>query len=130
MRRERVVCRVAAWLVVAVLVAGAAPGSAAAAEDGYSGSDMWLHYVPVSDWERLHEYRRLVSTIVVENAGRNKMHRTTEDLHMEPGSTEQLVETSLEAARSELVRGLGGLLDRPVPVKATAGRRRRDRGHP
>ena len=40
---------------------------------------------------------------------------------MEPGSTEQLVETSLEAASDELVRGLGGLMDRPVPVKAAAG---------
>jgi len=121
MTRERVLRRVAAWVIVAALVALAASAPATAADDSYSGSDMWLHYVPVSDWERRHEYRRLVSTVIVENAGRHKVYRHTDDLRMEPGSSEQLVQTSLEAARDELVRGLGGLLDRPVPVKTRAG---------
>jgi alpha-glucuronidase len=125
-RRGAAGARLAAALIVAALIASAAPASSAAAEDSYSGSDMWLHYVPVTDQARLHEYRRLVRTIVVENASRNKVYRHTADLHMEPGSTEQLVQTSLEAARNELVRGTGGLLDRPVPVKTTAGNEIRD----
>ena len=120
MRRE-CVTRVAVCAIAAALIASAAPAPAAAAEDSYSGSDLWLHYAPASDSQRLREYRRQVSAIVVENAGRNKVHRHTDDLQMEPGSTEQLAETSLEAARNELVRGLGGLLDRPVPVRTNPG---------
>ena len=34
---------------------------------------------------------------------------------METGASEKLVESSLEAARDELVRGLSGLLDQTVP---------------
>ncbi len=48
---------------------------------------------------------------------------------MEPGSSERLVRTSLEAARDELARGLGGLLP-PVPVRRPHPRRRGDRRHP
>src|ERR1700741_5374659 len=96
-----------ALLVVAVLAVGAAPASA---EDG---SDLWLRYAKADD--RLQQYREAVKTVVVENVDANKVHRETPDLHMEPGSSEQLVESSLEAARDELVRGLGGLLGRSVP---------------
>ena len=109
------------WVIVAAVMASATPAAAATADDSYDGSDLWLRYEPVSDSQRRHEYRRLVTTIVVENASRNKVHRHTEDLQMEPGSRERLVESSLEAARSELVRGVRGLLDRRVPVNNKPG---------
>jgi len=133
MRRERSVNAVPAarpWrtraLVIACAVAGAlavsAPAApAAASEDAYSGSDLWLHYVPVSDPELLDRYRDAVRGIIVENAGGTEVYRHTPDLHMAPGSNEKLVETTLEAARDELVRGLGRLLDQDVPVRAGAG---------
>jgi alpha-glucuronidase len=91
------------------------------ADDSYDGSDLWLRYVPVSDPSLLRRYRESVTTVIVENAGRNKVYRHTPDLAMAPGSAERLVETTLEAARDELVRGLGGLLDRPVPVTTSPG---------
>ena len=99
-----------ALLVLAVLAVGA---PSASAEDG---SDLWLRYERVDDRQRLEQYRQAVSTVVVENVHANKVHRQTADLRMEPGSSEQLVESSLEAARDELVRGLSGLLGRRVPV--------------
>jgi alpha-glucuronidase len=106
------------WAAVAAVLVGclgfvAAPAVAAGAEDAYSGSEMWLHYVPVSDPA---SYRASATAIVVENAGQNKVYRHTENLSMAPGSTEKLVDTTLEAARDELVRGLGTLLGQPVPV--------------
>ncbi len=85
-------------------------------DDGYDGADLWLRYVPVSDPGLLRQYRRQVTTVIVENADRNKVHRHTPDLRMAPGSHERLMESTLEAAREELVRGLGGLLDREIPV--------------
>ena len=84
---------------------------------------MWLRYVPVDDPGLLRRYREAISTVVVENAGRNKVHRHTPNLSMAPGSAERLVETTLEAARDELTRGLGGLLDRDVPVWSGRGGR-------
>ncbi len=107
-----------AGLTVAALIC-AAPASAS--EDTYSGSELWLHYAPVSDPALLASYRAAVSSIVVENAAQNPVPRTTADLRMETGASETLVRTSLEAARDELVRGLGTLLDRAVPVSASAG---------
>ena len=107
-----------AMLVLAVLAAGVPSASAAPPEDG---SDLWLRYVRVDDGERLEQYRRAVTTVVVENADRNKVHRQTPGLRMEPGSSEKLVESTLEAAQDELVRGLRGLLDRPVPADSGAG---------
>jgi alpha-glucuronidase len=92
--------------VLAVLLVGAAP---AAAEDG---SDLWLRYEKVDD---PGQYRSITS-VVVDNVNGNDVHRQTPGLRMEPGSSEKLVESSLEAARDELVRGLGGLLGRRVPV--------------
>jgi alpha-glucuronidase len=112
-----------ALVIVAALAVCAAPVSAASSEDSYSGSDMWLHYVPVSDRHLLDHYRDSVTTVVVENADRNKVYRHTANLQMESGSAEKLVETSLQAARDELVRGLGGLLDRSVPAKTSPGNR-------
>ncbi|HEY6890477.1 MAG TPA: alpha-glucuronidase family glycosyl hydrolase, partial [Solirubrobacter sp.] len=97
-----------------------APAAASAApEDTYSGSELWLHYVPVSDPALLAQYKASATTIVVDNADQNKVFRSTANLRMETGSAEKLVETSLQAARDELVRGLGGLLGQPVPVQAT-----------
>jgi alpha-glucuronidase len=113
----------AALTTVATLALSAPAASAASYDDAYDGSGMWLHYVPVSDPELLERYRESVTTIVVENAGRDPVYRHTPNLRMEPGSRERLVETTLEAARDELVRGLGGLLDRPVPVKTSPGNR-------
>jgi alpha-glucuronidase len=95
-----------ALLVLAVLAVGAPPASA---EDG---SDLWLRYEKVDD----KQYRRAVTTVVVDNVHANDVHRHTPGLRMEPGSTERLVESPLEAARDELVRGLSGLLGRRVPV--------------
>src|SRR5688572_11255173 len=101
-------------LVLAILAIGA---PSAAAEDG---SDLWLRYARVDDPDRLREYRGAVRTVVVDNVHANKVHRHTPDLRMEPGSSEKLVESSLEAARDELARGLSGLLGRPVPVRSQA----------
>ncbi len=104
-------------------LAGQAPaGSAARRDDDYDGSAMWLRYVPVADPRLLRRYRCQATAVVVENAGRNKSYRHTRDLSMAPGSTERLMASTLEAAREELVRGLGGLLDRPVRVIHRPGR--------
>jgi alpha-glucuronidase len=92
-------------------------------DDSYDGSDLWLRYVPVSDPGLLRRYRESVTTVIVENAVRNKVYRHTPNLSMAPGSTERLVETTLEAARDELVRGFGGLLGQAVPVKTSPGDR-------
>lgn len=100
-----------ALLALAVLAVGAPPASV---EDG---SDLWLRYEQVGDRERLDHYRRGFTAVVVENADRNKAYRHTPGLHMEPGASERLVESTLEAARDELVRGGSGLLGRPVPVR-------------
>jgi alpha-glucuronidase len=89
-----------------------------ASEDTYDGSSMWLRYVPVSDPVLLHRYRQTISSIVVENADSDKVHRHTPNLAMAPGSTEHLSTTTLGAARDELVRGLGGLLKQNVPVES------------
>jgi alpha-glucuronidase len=94
-----------------------------AADDGYDGSDLWLRYVPVDDPGLLRRYRESATTVIVENADRNKVYRHTPNLNMAPGSTEKLVETTLEAARDELVRGLGGLLGRAVPIQPSPGDR-------
>jgi alpha-glucuronidase len=104
-------------LLVAALVFVAAPQAVAASPDDYGGSDMWMRYVRVSDHERLAQYRSAFKSIVVENAGRGPVYRHTPDLRMEPGSSERLVATTLEAARDELSRGLGGLLDRRLAVQ-------------
>jgi alpha-glucuronidase len=101
-----------------LLVPGAA--SAASFEDTYSGSDLWLHYVTVSDPALLAQYRGAVSSIVVENADANPVFRKTANLSMAAGSNEHLVDTTLQAARDELVRGLGGLLGQAVPVASAA----------
>ncbi|HEY8338722.1 MAG TPA: alpha-glucuronidase family glycosyl hydrolase [Egibacteraceae bacterium] len=116
--------RRAAALLVTVLVSAtlAAAPPAAASDDDYDGSDLWLRYEPVSDPALLAAYRESVTAIVVDNADANPVHRHTPDLRMEPGATEELVATTLEAAREELVRGLRGLLDRDVPVVEGRGR--------
>jgi alpha-glucuronidase len=92
-------------------------------DDGYDGSDLWLRYVPVSDPGLLRRYRAAITAVIVENADRNKVYRHTPNLSMAPGSTERLVETTLQAARDELVRGLGELLGRTVPVQTSPGDR-------
>ena len=88
----------------------------AAAQDDVSGADLWLRYEPVGDPGLLDAYREAATTIIVENVDQSPVYRHTSGLSMEPGSEETLVETSLEAARNELVRGLGGLLDQEPPV--------------
>jgi alpha-glucuronidase len=108
-------------LIAAAAMALLAAAPAAAQEDAYGGSDLWLRYQPVSDPDLLETYREAITTIVVENVDQNPVYRHTPDLAMEPGSEETLVETSLEAARNELVRGLGGLLDEDLPVLTSPG---------
>jgi alpha-glucuronidase len=103
-------------LAVASATPAQAAGGPGAYPDDYDGSQMWLGYRPVDDKRLLAAYRSLASSIVVENATANPVHRHTDDLAMEPGGSEKLVTSSLEAARDELVRGLGGMLGADVPV--------------
>jgi alpha-glucuronidase len=119
MKRARIHLAVAAVALTAI--AATAPPSATAQEDSYSGADLWLRYEPVSDSDLLAAYRDAATTVVVENVDQNPVYRHTPDLGMEPGSEETLVDTSLEAARDELVRGLEGLLDQPLPVLTSPG---------
>ncbi|QKV80159.1 alpha-glucuronidase family glycosyl hydrolase [Amycolatopsis sp. Hca4] len=103
--------------VLTASMLGAPPAQASPPLPGdYDGSDLWLRYEPVADPGVLARYRAALGAIVVENADRARVHRHTANLSMAPGSTEHLVESTLAAARDELVRGLGGLLGRPVPV--------------
>ncbi|MDT0347137.1 alpha-glucuronidase family glycosyl hydrolase [Streptomyces litchfieldiae] len=102
---------------------GTVAASAVVRDDSYDGSALWLRYVPISDPRLLRQYRDQVTTVIVENADRNKVYRHTPNLSMAPGSTERLMESTLEAAREELVRGLGGLLDREVRVSPGPGSR-------
>lgn len=79
-------------LAVGSMSLSAATTSQAPVEDGY---ELWLRYRLVADAARLREYRSAISEIVIVD------------------STE-----SLRAAKSELTRGLKGLLGVDVPVKA------------
>ncbi|HEX6358178.1 alpha-glucuronidase family glycosyl hydrolase [Actinophytocola sp.] len=106
-----------AFVMGVALMTVAPPAVATPRDDTYDGSDLWLRYVPVSDPRLLRRYRESTTAIVVENADRVKAHRHTPGLGMAPGSTEALSESTLAAARAELVRGLGGLTDRAVPVR-------------
>ncbi|MBP2326890.1 alpha-glucuronidase [Kibdelosporangium banguiense] len=108
-----------ACIVLAGLLTTVQPAVAAQSDSSYDGSSMWLRYVPVGDPGLLAEYRRSISTIVVENSDREKVHRHTPNLSMAPGSAENLMESTLAAARNELTRGLGGLLDKAVPVETS-----------
>lgn len=110
--------RRAVALLVLCAAAFAAPSTAQAQSDTYNGSQLWLRYVPITDADRLAQYRAAITGVAVENADANPVHRQTANLAMESGGTEKLSRTSLEAAREELVRGLSGLLDRPVPATA------------
>ena len=69
--------------------------TAARAENGY---DLWLRYHPVADASRLAEYRAAFSELVLDASS-----------------------PTLNAARQELLRGLGGLLDREQSLAATPG---------
>ncbi len=87
----------------------------------------------MTDASLLASYRATATGVVVENVDHNKVYRQTANLQMETGASEKLVESSLEAARDELVRGLSGLLDQTVPVRSATPDRRprrfRHRGH-
>ncbi len=113
--------RIGTLLLVLTMFIGltSAVHAEAAPEAAYDGSSMWLRYVPVSDPGVLRTYRHTISSIVVENADSTKVHRHTPDLAMAPGSAEHLAQTTLAAARDELARGLGGLLDQNVPVETS-----------
>ena len=101
-----------------LLLSAAPQAFADAADDAYSGSDLWLHYTKVADPALLNAYRAAATTIVVDNAGANPVFRHTSDLHMEPGAKEKLEDSTLDAAKDELSRGLNALLDETVPVQA------------
>ncbi len=75
-------------VLVLLLLCLIAPASAAAQEDTYNGSQLWLRYVPVNDAER---YRATVADVVVENATANPVYRHTPTLAVEAGGTERLV---------------------------------------
>ncbi|MEU5669745.1 alpha-glucuronidase, partial [Micromonospora sp. NPDC047753] len=122
LRRTLIVLGTALATVAATLtVATTTPVAAAPSPDDYNGSDLWLRYVPVDDAKLRGDYLRAATAIVVENADATKVHRHTTDLAMGPDSSEKLAETTLGAARDELVRGLGGLLGQPTPVATVAG---------
>ncbi|MEU7587360.1 alpha-glucuronidase family glycosyl hydrolase [Micromonospora sp. NPDC049230] len=123
LRRVLIVLGTALATVAATLAVATTPATAAESPADYGGSDLWLRYVPVSDAKLLRDYRRTATSIVVENADATRVHRHTADLAMAPGSTEKLAETTLGAARDELVRGLGGLLDRAAAVTTVSGDR-------
>jgi alpha-glucuronidase len=72
-----------------LILAVAFSSSPALAEDGYQ---LWLRYSPVADARLLAHYRESLSGLRVEGAS-----------------------DTLRAAQAELVRGLSGLLGRPLP---------------
>src|SRR3954470_12506988 len=113
--------RAALAAVAAVGLIAGTPGVASAVDDTYNGANLWLRYDRVSSAEALARYRSAISSIVVQNASQTKVHRQTANLQMETGASEKLVDTTLEAARDELSRGLSGLLGRPVPVVEEPG---------
>ncbi|HXY19232.1 MAG TPA: alpha-glucuronidase family glycosyl hydrolase [Gemmatimonadales bacterium] len=87
----------ARWLPVVLgsaLLAAAGPRPPA--EDGY---ELWLRYRVVDDAARLAAYRSDVAALTVGGDS-----------------------PALRAARAELLRGLGGLLGRPLPVDSTVSR--------
>ena len=77
--------RIAACTAGLVMACLAITSPALAQEDTYNGSQMWLHYVPVSDAARLARYRAAASNVVVENASQNKVYRNTAKLRWRPG---------------------------------------------
>ena len=79
-----------ALLTVAVLMAWAPPVSAASSEDGYSGSDMWLHYMPVSDPALLASVPGVGhQRSSWRTPSRNPVYRHTQDLRMEAGAVRE-----------------------------------------
>ena len=83
--------------LIAALVAWAAPAhestarTAAPVEDGY---DLWLRYRQLPSGPRLTEYRAAMARVVLDASS-----------------------PTLDAARDELTRGLGGLLGASIPVE-------------
>ena len=82
-----------------------------------SGSQLWMRYTSVIDDALMSEYQQAASSVVVQNYDQNKLFRATENLSMYDGSKEKLVETTLEAARNELIRGIGGLFGTDKKLK-------------
>ena len=106
-------------LVLAISVFAPSILANAAPDNGFNydyadGSQLWLRYVPVSDATLMAAYREAATAVLVQNVDMNKTFRATQNLAMSAGSKERLVESSLEAARDELVRGLSGLLDKDI----------------
>ena len=89
---KRCIASLAPVVLACALVAGVS--STARGEDGY---ELWLRYRPVTDAVRLAEYRVVIRRLVVEGDS----------------------SPSLRVAREELVRGLTGLLGRPLDVSPT-----------
>jgi alpha-glucuronidase len=89
---KRCIASLAPVVLACALVGGVS--STARGEDGY---ELWLRYRPVTDAVRLAEYRVAIRRLVVEGDS----------------------SPSLRVAREELVRGLTGLLGRPLDVSPT-----------
>ena len=89
---KRCIASLAPVVLACALVAGVS--STARGEDGY---ELWLQYRLVTDAVRLAEYRVAIRRLVVEGDS----------------------SPSLRVAREELVRGLTGLLGRPLDVSPT-----------
>ena len=102
--RARIPALGVAVVMVTALMVPASPASAGSVFAGdYSGSDLWLHYVAVDDADLLGQYRDAVTTIVVDNVDASPVYRHTASLAMEPGATQTLVESTLQAARGSRV---------------------------
>src|SRR6201996_7861397 len=89
------------WIALVVLTIAT---SSAMAEDGY---DLWLRYRPLPS-QVLNEYRQSV-TELVPAAG-------------PPASAGSATSATLEIAKSELLRGLGGLLGAIPPIECQPSR--------
>jgi len=114
----------ASFLLCLQTSAESAPPQSAA---DYDGHELWLRYVPVNDSALLAEYRNIVTSIIVDESLAVDLYRFADSalyaqaynaagIQQAPGSTEVVPKTRLAAARMELVRGLGGLLDKDIPV--------------
>jgi alpha-glucuronidase len=83
-------------LLLSCVALGVTPQQVPATEDGY---DLWLRYRLIDDAARLTEYRGAITHLVVDSDT-----------------------PTIDAARAELIAGLGGLLGRDMPVASAVTR--------
>ena len=99
----------------------------------YTGSDLWLRYVPVSDAELLAGYKNILKSIIIQENLAEDLYRFADTplyttayggnpgIRQPSNAKEVVPETRLAAARMELKRGLEGLFDTVnFPISTTA----------